>query len=229
MMNNVLNCQKISFQFSRQPLFQNLTFNLKASESLCVIGENGSGKTTLLKVLAGLLKPTNGTVHCLNELLWPQNQSSFEHKSIYLAYKPAFYENLSVTQNLIFSLDCYNQTYSFHDLESALQRVSLFSLRKNLVESLSSGQKRRLTLAVLLLLKPNLVLIDEPTNGLDEIGTKLCFEIFNELMQISNTSFVIASHDKNAILWCQKSLNLQEFKISPVKTESQKHVSLDMF
>ena len=94
-----IKCQNLSFRYANQNIFTNLSFNLNAQSSLSVTGTNGSGKTTLLKILAGILKPTTGHVFCFNEEIWPKKKITFEHKSIYLAYKPAFYVDQSVRSN----------------------------------------------------------------------------------------------------------------------------------
>lgn len=218
MMNNhstsnvILECQNLSYKFERNLVFENLNLDVFASESLSVTGINGSGKTTLLKILAGILKPTSGDMRCFNESIWPSKKTSSEHKSIYLSYEPAFYFDLSVIQNVKFFLKLYNENIALEEIQSTLKNVGLSHKTQIIVRELSSGQKRRLTLGILSLLKPRIVFADEPTNGLDAEGIKLCVRIFEDLMKNQKTSFVIATHDPDIINWSQKTLNLDNHK-----------------
>jgi len=211
-MNKALTCENVCFEFGLKKLFFNVSCSLNKAESLSVIGPNGCGKTTLLKILSGLLKPQSGHVSVFNEELWPQKSYSFEHKSIYLSYTPSFYGRLSVDSNINFYLKCYNHKHSYHQTSTALEMVSLLKKRDILVNYLSSGEKRRLILAIILLLKPNIVFMDEPTNGLDNSGINLCLNIFNLLKQKNNTAFIVATHDTKLIDWSESQLNLSTFK-----------------
>lgn len=217
-------CQNLSLQFAYQKIFTNLSFELKKSHSLAIVGHNGSGKTTLLHVTAGLLKPTSGHVICCGETIWPKPQSAYQyrHKSLYLGYSPAFYMDQSVQTNLDFYLKCFGCQVDTKDKIETLHTVDLSQKQNTIISNLSTGQKRRLTLAILKLLKPDIVFLDEPTNGLDENGIKLCISTFEFLQKTVHTSFMIATHDDFLKSWCTKSLSLND--LNPQKNQRKQKI-----
>lgn len=207
-------CKNLCLQFEAQKIFSNLSFNLKKSCSLAIIGHNGSGKTTLLRILAGLLKPTSGTVLCCGESIWPrQPYYQYQYKSIYLNYSPTFYLEQSVQANLDFYLQCFGCNVDKKERNEALHVVGLSDHQYELILNLSTGQKRRLTLAILQLLKPDIVFTDEPTNGLDAAGMNVCVEIFEFLKKTEKTSFIIATHDEFLKSWCSQTISMDDINL----------------
>ena len=93
--------------------------------------------------------------------------------------------------------------------------MGLENRENQIARTLSTGQKRRLSLAGLILIKPNIILADEPTNGLDELGSNLCISIFEDLKQNNSSSIIVATHDKNIIDWCQEKISLENLRIYP--------------
>lgn len=214
--DSIITAKNLSFRFSTQTLFSNFCFDLKSNESVSILGANGAGKTTLLRILAGLLKPTTGTLSCCGETIWPRRSIRHEHKSMYLAYTPSFYLQQSVGDNFDFYLKCYGSNIDPFTKRHVFEFLNLDKLYNETVCNLSTGQKRRLTLAAMLALKPHVVFADEPTNGLDAEGIRLCLQIFDQLMQQENTSFVVATHDDVLKQWCQKSISLHDFKCEQI-------------
>lgn len=201
-------CKNLSLSFNYQKIFSDISFELKQSSALAVTGKNGSGKTTLLKTLSGLLKPTSGTVSCCGETIWPR-LNNYTHKSIYFGYTPAFYMDQSVQANFDFYLKCFGNTIKPDETTNTLKKVDLYHKRNESVSNLSTGQKRRLTCAILLNLAPNIIFIDEPTNGLDSSGIHVCLETFDYLKSVHKTTLIISTHDKTLQSWCTQTLHLK--------------------
>jgi heme ABC exporter ATP-binding subunit CcmA len=207
----VLECAQVELRIGYKPLLSGIHLELKEGASLALTGPNGLGKTTLMRVMAGVARPESGVVKVHGEMLWPERLVSFEHRSCYLASAPALLTDHSVYSNLEFFLNCFGRNPTWNDLDSALSEVGLEGRGKQWARTLSTGQKRRLTLAAVLVLKPKLLLADEPTNGLDTEGVELCLNVFERLRKEEGMSVCVASHDERLIGHCQKALPLTEF------------------
>lgn len=208
-----LECVGLAARVGHRVLFQNLSFCLLPKETVSILGPNGCGKTTLLKILAGISAPDKGEVFCRQESVWPERAHSHEHRCVYLSYTPGLLLDHSVQWNLEFFLSSFHVPMPEKSKWlAALDQLELGHCLSYPVRTLSSGQKRRLTLAGILLIGPCVVLADEPTNGLDQQGRQLCLDIFDSLKKNHGTSFVFATHDQDLIQWTEKSILLPDHK-----------------
>jgi len=207
----VLRCENVELRIGYKPLLTGISLQINAGGSLALVGPNGLGKTTLMRALAGVARPHGGSVHVLGESLWPHRAVTHEHFSCYLASAPALLADHGVHSNLEFFLNCFGRNPTWQELDEALERVGLAGRGDQVARTLSTGQKRRLTLASLLLLKPRLVLADEPTNGLDTAGVTLCLEVFQGLQREHGTAVCVASHDERLIQVCDERLELSAY------------------
>ncbi|VCU52502.1 Uncharacterized ABC transporter ATP-binding protein YxlF [Thermus thermophilus] len=172
----LLRLEAVSKRFGREWVLKDLTFSLDRGEVVALLGPNGSGKTTLLRLMAGLLKPTRGRV-------------VREGRALFLANPPAFHRHLTAREHLLYDL-------AFHgkggDVEGALAR---FGLPAHLpLGAFSSGMRKRLALARLALLGPDLWLLDEPETALDVEGRELLLEAVGEARR--GAGVVLATHDR---------------------------------
>ncbi len=214
-----MNCENLEIRMGSKPLISKFNFSINASETTAITGANGVGKTSLLRVIAGLSKPYFGKIDIFQ---LPNTAQLNKIPLIFLANQPALLLDQSVKWNLDFYTQSYGFFYTANDYEKALKAVGLAGRELQIARSLSTGQKRRLTLAVLILIKPKVILADEPTNGLDEEGTLLCLEIFKSLQVEQQSAIVIATHDLKLIHWSQKEIHLSKFipnQIKNVKSE----------
>lgn len=159
------------------PILQGVKLAVEAGEALILKGPNGSGKTTLLRCLAGIQPAISGTCEVSDEDV------------VYAAHLDGIKANLSVRENLRFWADVFGQA----DIDNALQAFDLKQLANRAAHSLSAGQKRRLSLARLLVSGRSLWLLDEPTVSLDAASVALFAEVIRGHLQRGGAA-IVATH-----------------------------------
>jgi heme ABC exporter ATP-binding subunit CcmA len=211
LLTTILVCEAVDLRIDYKPLLEGIAFTLAAGELLSLVGPNGLGKTTLMRCLAGVARPHAGRVRVHGEEVWPSREATFEHLACYLASQPALLSDHSVAGNLEFFVNAFGRRPTWAALREALAEVGLSGREAQVARTLSTGQKRRLTLAGLLLLKPRLVLADEPTNGLDADGVALCLRVFAQLRTGHQAAVCVASHDDRLVKSSTHVLPLERF------------------
>ena len=178
----MLSADKITCHRQNRTLFRQLDFSVLPSQILQVEGPNGAGKTTLLRMMAGLLKPDEGTI------LWQQQsieklQEEFTRHLLYLGHKPAVKSLLTPYENLKFYYQMYHHEPEGDKIWSALVEVSLMGYEDIPVGQLSAGQQRRVNLARLWLSEAPLWILDEPFTAIDVAGVNRLTERFHQHAQ----------------------------------------------
>lgn len=161
----VLNINKLRKSYKGRPVLQDLTLNITAGEIYGLLGQNGAGKTTTINIICNLLKADSGEIAINN-----QPVSEATKKLIGVApQENLLYKTLSCEENLNFYAQIYglNTQQRRQQVEICLAAVNLLDRAKSPVETLSGGMQRRLNIAVALVHQPKLVILDEPTTGLD--------------------------------------------------------------
>ena len=171
-------------------LFKGLNFTLQSGELLHLRGKNGSGKTSLLRTICGLTTPADG------EVLWKGEnirslRDDFNRGLTYLGHLNGIKGELSALENLQVSCSLSGKKIPENRILDALQHIGLGRREDLPTKVLSQGQKRRVALARALVLKPRLLLLDEPFSDLDVAGIEA---VTNVLMELSNTTLVLSSH-----------------------------------
>ncbi len=173
----MLQVENLGKRFGDRILFWNLGFELKQGDRLAVLGPNGSGKSTLLKVLAGLLRPSSGSV-------------KVDGPIGYSALDLALYATLTCEEHLNLIADLWGIEASY---EAALKQVGLLDAAQQQAQRLSSGMRARLKLAMATLGKPPILLLDEPSASMDSEGRDVLQNICEE--QTQRGILVIATND----------------------------------
>lgn len=156
----------LSKVFGDRTVVDGIDIQVRRGEICGFLGPNGSGKTTTIRMLCGLLAPSAGQGHCLGfDLLTDSRQIKL--RTGYMTQKFGLYEDLSIEENLQFIAEVYDVPDSRGLVRQTLERLGLHERRQQLAGSLSGGWKQRLALAACLLHKPELLLLDEPTAGVD--------------------------------------------------------------
>ena len=156
------------------------------------LGPNGAGKTTTMKLLLGLIQPDGGNIEVLGQKMSPKSRFDINMRTGSLIESPGFYGHLTGQENL--ERIARYEKLGADDIQDALHTVSLFDRKDDKVKNYSLGMKQRLGIAMALMGKPELIILDEPTNGLDPAGIN---EIRNLIMSIPEkygSTVIISSH-----------------------------------
>src|SRR5688572_24775791 len=163
----MLTASHLTRRFDSRVAVEDVTFELAPGEIFALLGPNGAGKTTTLRMLAGLIQPSSGHVRVGPETMSPKTAAGLRQGIGFLTEAPGLWDRLSVRRNL----DVYARLYGLDDPTRAVDdALDLFDLRDrgpDRAAHLSKGLKQRVALARALLHKPDIVLLDEPTAGLD--------------------------------------------------------------
>lgn len=179
---------------------------LHKGESIVVLGKSGSGKSVLIKCIIGLLKPDGGEIRVLGQDIAELNDiemDALRAKIGFLFQSNALYDSMSVRDNLEFPLRRHWIQVSPEEVNQmvmeALDDVGLKHTVDMMPAELSGGMRKRIALARTLILKPEVILYDEPTTGLDPITSKEIIELMVEIQHKYNTSSLVISHDMNCV------------------------------
>jgi ABC-type multidrug transport system ATPase subunit len=202
----MIKVKNLTFAYDKKRLvFNNLNLKIESRKITAILGHNGAGKTTIFKCILGLIKPRIGSVELKeDERLLKTNIS-------YMPDSGGFYPLLSPYDNLLFRASFYNKTTEAKQLASYwVDKLILNRSKVKLAGQLSHGMQKRLSFACALINNPNIILLDEPTNGLDPESTDIIIKILGDLKKEDNT-ILINTHDLNLVReTCNKILFLQD-------------------
>jgi len=190
----------LEFAYGDRPVLKGIDLEIPRGVSFGVLGANGAGKTTLIKMLIGRLKATNGSALIFGQQPGPELADSVG----YMPQLNALYESLSVRENLDFfarmlGLDDKSQRASA--VERAMELVGLADRADSVITELSGGMRQRVSLGASLVHEPDLLLLDEPTVGLDPELRAMFWQHFREMTE-SGTTIVISSHTMDDAAHC---------------------------
>lgn len=204
----VLEVNNVCKSFGSTVVLNQFNLNLRKGENLIVLGKSGSGKSVLIKCIIGLMKPEQGSIK-----IFSQDVLSMEHEALdrlrmkvgFLFQSNALYDSMTVRENLEFPLRRHwikkDITKSVADqlVMEALHNVGLEHTVDMMPIELSGGMRKRVALARTLILKPEIILYDEPTTGLDPITAKEIIQLILNIQHKYNASSIIISHDMQCV------------------------------
>ncbi len=167
----VIDVTALRKSFAGRVVVNNIDLHVKKGEVFGFLGPNGSGKTTTIRMLCGLLTPDSGQGTCLGFNILTQSES-IKQRVGYMTQKFSFYTDLTVMENLNFIARVYDMNKKKERVSQTMVDMGLFERRSQLAGELSGGWKQRLALAACLLHEPDLLLLDEPTAGIDPIARR---------------------------------------------------------
>ena len=196
---NAIEIKNISKEINGQQILKDLHFRIKKGEIYGFLGQNGAGKSTLMKIIFDILKPTTGEVRILGDVVGNGKTQAFG-KISGIIEEPIFYKNLTVYENLEIHCDYMGKGYK-KDIDKVLQLVGLAeNVKKKKARDLSLGMKQRLALGRAILCQPEILILDEPINGLDPKGVldirELLLKLKAEGITILISSHIIAEIEK---------------------------------
>ncbi|HEX6660523.1 MAG TPA: ABC transporter ATP-binding protein [Sphingomicrobium sp.] len=165
-MTLAIDVHDLSKSFGSVRAVKNISIQIEQGHITGFLGPNGSGKTTTLRMLCGLLTPDSGSGKVLG-LDFPREAEAIKRQTGYMTQRFSLYEDLTIEENLAFIARVYSLDRVAHRVDEALDKLGLTDRRKQLAGQLSGGWKQRLALAAAVMHEPKLLLLDEPTAGVD--------------------------------------------------------------
>ncbi len=208
----ILQAEKICFAYhGNDPILKDISFSLEAGESLGILGPNGGGKSTLMKIVAGLLKPNSGKL--LFDGIDSKQFKSYPFEKF--SYVPQNSELNTILPVKVFEyMNFAKSLYKTHQqntksIDELLKLVGIFHKKNSLIASLSGGEKQRVLIARALINNPKLLLLDEPSKGLDSNGQDQLLAIIEKIKEQEKTAVIIIDHNITQIIRnCHKILCL---------------------
>jgi len=175
-----INVQGMTKRFGDLTAVNHVDLQVRAGEICGFLGPNGSGKTTFIRMLCGLLRADAGRGTCLGHDVITESEI-IKRQVGYMTQKFSFYEDLSITENLDFVARMYSMQNRREAVQQSLERLGLTDRRNQLAGELSGGWKQRLALAACMIHQPKLLLLDEPTAGVDAKARREFWDMIHEL------------------------------------------------
>lgn len=188
----ILQTNHLTKTISGKDLVNDVSLHIKKGEIYGFLGPNGAGKTTVMKMITNLWKPTAGSVEIFGETLTPKSYEVLKRMGSIIEF-PAFYEHLSGYENLKLHAE-YMGYYHHGSIEQALELLDLTDSAGKPVKTYSLGMKERLGIARAVLTRPELLILDEPTNGLDPAGMKQIRNLMKNLCDEYGITIMVSTH-----------------------------------
>lgn len=183
-------------------ILQGINLTVNKGEDLVILGRSGSGKSVTIKCIVGLIEPDKGEIKVFNENVLNLTKPELNEIRVrigFLFQSGALYDSMSVRENLAFTLKKHKKDLTAEEVESeiveALDNVGLSDAIDKMPSELSGGMQKRIGLARTLILKPEIILYDEPTTGLDTITSREISELILDIKHKRKTTSIIITHD----------------------------------
>ncbi|MBI1729350.1 ABC transporter ATP-binding protein [Candidatus Acetothermia bacterium] len=210
-MEKSVEAEGLSKKFNGFTVLDEMNLSVEQGQLYALIGPSGSGKTTFLRILCGFIRPDAGNIQVLG---WRIPNFRVQSQLGYMPQETALYPDLTIMQNLEFFGELYDLP---HDqvrerAEALLQLVQLENFKNQSIAALSGGMKRRVSLVVSMIHKPRLIVLDEPTVGIDPRLRVALWQYFRELTQ-QNISLLVTTHHMDEATRCHKIGLLSQGKL----------------
>ena len=223
----MLSIQNVKKQFGYRPVLRDVSLKIKDGEFLGLVGPNGSGKSTLLRIVVRVVSCDGGSISWNgNSIL---NTGADQRRPLlYLGHEPGFYPPLSAAENLHLIAKLYGLEPSAEDVEKNLYEVGLDPARTGPIREFSRGMLQRLTLAKALTIPWELLLLDEPTTGLDGQGKSMLSQLI-ETWRKKDRSLLLVSHDEEWLSsHCDRMVQLSNGRIQRSEADKEKSIQTEL-
>ena len=201
----LIDIDNISFEYEQTKALENISLSVEEGDFLAILGPNGSGKSTLLKIMLGLIKPTKGSIR-----LFGVDSKNFKNREWigYVSQKSnSFNSGFPATVEEVVAGGLAKKTGLFRrlpksakeDVKEALEAVGMESFMDNRVNELSGGQQQRIFIARALVAKPKVLILDEPTVGIDHKNVQSFYNMLASLNRDKNITLVLVTHDVDTV------------------------------
>lgn len=207
----IIDVKDLSKSFREKPAVVGLTFQVKRGEVLGFLGPNGTGKTTTIRMLCGLLKPDSGSGTCMGyDIL--RESALIKSQVGYMTQYFSLYKELTIFENLDFRARLYGLKNRKKQVARIMEQLDLTPRKNQLAKTLSGGWKQRLALAAAVLHQPLLLLLDEPTAGVDPNARRDFWELLHGLAA-EGTTILLSTHNMDEVERCQRIIYMSQGKI----------------
>jgi ABC-2 type transport system ATP-binding protein len=191
LLNNVIEVKEVWKSFKTVQAVKGINLNIRKGEFVALLGPNGAGKTTLVEMIEGIQKPDSGDITIMGKK-WKGNEDEL-HRLIGLSLQETrFIDKLRVSETLMLFAGFFN--LGKKKVDEIIEIVGLGEKRKSFVVNLSGGQRQRLAIGIALINDPAILLLDEPTTGLDPNARREIWEILQSLRKKTETSMILTTH-----------------------------------
>ena len=215
---NLIETKDLSFSYQgKEDALKNINIQIKEGTFTCIVGENGSGKSTLLKCILGLNKGYTGEIIKENYIGYLPQKTEIQ------THFPASIEEIVLSGTI--SNNPRSIFYKKEDKilsENIMKKLGIYEIRKKCFADLSGGQQQRVLIARSLCGTKNLIILDEPTNGLDPEICKQIYELLDELKKNDNITIIMVSHDiERALNYADEVIKIENGEVSFIGTPSE--------
>ena len=220
-MSDLITLNNIQLQYQNgsvvTEVIKGITLAVKKQETLAIVGKSGSGKTSLIMLLAGLEKPTSGSIVFENQIISNFNEeglSDFRQKNIGIIFQ-SFYliPNYTALENVALTLEINLQKNATELAKDILINLGLEHRLQHYPSQLSGGEQQRVAIARAVINKPSIILADEPTGNLDDENSVLISNTLFDVVKSFGSSLCLVTHDKELAQRCDRQIIIQDEKI----------------
>lgn len=236
--SSLIKLENVSFSYDNKTILDNITFDFKKGTFLGLVGPNGSGKTTLIKLILGLIKPSSGKISLFGT---PLNKFKEWEKIGYISQKSnSFNSGFPATVFEVVSMGLVSKIGLFRFMSKsdkrkvfdAIDTVGMSNYQHKNIGELSGGQQQRVFIARALVSDPELLILDEPTVGVDLSNVKSFYSLLRQLNETKNISLLMVTHDieiitehANQVACINKSIHFHKVS-EELKAKNEKEISL---
>ena len=220
-MNNLLKLTDINLNYKTDnnliKVLQDINIEVKLKETLSIVGESGSGKTSLIMLIGGLEKASSGKIFFENNEITNMSEdeiSNIRRKNIGIVFQ-SFYliPNYTALENVSLTLEINKISNAETKAKEILERFELSERFYNLPSQLSGGEQQRVAIARSIVMKPKLILADEPTGNLDSENSELISKILFDYVSDEKASLIMVTHDNNLANQTMKKIKIKDGRI----------------
>lgn len=215
----IIDVRNLTKRFGARTAVDNVALKIEQGEIVGFLGPNGSGKTTTIRMLCGLLKPDAGEGHVLGFDI-VRGTAQIKRRVGYMTQRFSLYEDLTIEENLFFVARIYDMPRPHVEVSRTLDSLGLTARRKQLAATLSGGWKQRLALAACVMHRPDLLLLDEPTAGVDPIARRQFWDSIHGL-SADGLTVLVSTHHMDEAERCQRISFIAGGKIIAVGTADE--------